>query len=394
MLQQGNGPKGSTSNKLKFYRAKGNLLMKIGEGILSRELILSAYTLKFDEATYFFYRASVAFRACSRFRDAGECLTKCAHTFLTLKSFVEAAVLYTEAAELFVKVDKSEAANCLDKAVSIYCDSGRFDTSGRLERQIAMIYFDLQDWEEAVIHFRKAADFFEGEQIIEPCVSCLEKAAICYIEMTEFETAAELYEKLAVSSYRSNLRIFNCRNLLLHSLLCLMAGIVHADDPFGKKKYDKVRQKWKDYLEDFTVWLCSKEALFIDNILKNRLTYNRTDFIDHVYYWDAVHPWTKHDIILLKVVLQEIETELAKRAAVVAKRQAKEARKAERIKKAADRRQALIEQGKDPGRYIKDSKREDMEDMDEDDEDELTTIDGVPFDEEAADAIAEKNQNL
>lgn len=390
MLQQGNGPKGSTLNKQKYYRAKGNLLMKIGEGILSRELILSAYTLKFDEATYFFYRASVAFRACSRFRDAGECLAKCAHTFLTLKSFVEAAVLYTEAAEVFAKVDKSEAINCLDKSVSIYCDSGRFDTSGRLERQIAMLYFELQDWEEAIIHFRKAADFFEGEQIIEPCDACLEKAAICYIELSEFESASELYEKLAISCYRSNLRIFNCRTFLLQSLLCSMASVVHEDDPAGKKKYEKVRQKWKNYTEDFTMWLCSKEALLIDNLLNIRLAYNRVDFIDHVYYWDAIHPWSKHNIILIKAVLQEIDSELLRRATVDAKRQAKMVLKAERRKRIDEKRRALIEQGKDPGRYMKDSEKIEVDNV-SDDEEELTAIDGIDFDEQAADALAEKN---
>jgi hypothetical protein len=43
---------------------------------------------------------------------------------------MEAAVLYTEAAETFLKVDKTETYKMIKCAISIFCDFGRFDISG------------------------------------------------------------------------------------------------------------------------------------------------------------------------------------------------------------------------------------------------------------------------
>lgn len=43
---------------------------------------------------------------------------------------MEAAVLYTEAAETYFKIDKTETFKMIKLAISIFCDFGRFDISG------------------------------------------------------------------------------------------------------------------------------------------------------------------------------------------------------------------------------------------------------------------------
>eukprot|EP00607_Mallomonas_marina_P006528 CAMPEP_0182433582 /NCGR_PEP_ID=MMETSP1167-20130531/64138_1 /TAXON_ID=2988 /ORGANISM="Mallomonas Sp, Strain CCMP3275" /LENGTH=176 /DNA_ID=CAMNT_0024622431 /DNA_START=120 /DNA_END=646 /DNA_ORIENTATION=+ len=151
------------SNRLRFYRSKGKMCVALGDAVLGRDLILNAFNLKFDEAAYYYYCASMSYRASSRWRDAGECLVKCAKMYSRMKFDLEAAVFFTEASDAFYKVDKMESVKSLDAAIAIYCDTGRFDAAGRLEREIASIYFILQDWEEAAKHYRKAADFFSGD---------------------------------------------------------------------------------------------------------------------------------------------------------------------------------------------------------------------------------------
>ena len=70
------------------------------------------------------------------------------------------------------------------------------------------------------MNFRRAADFLEGEQILDLADVCLEKGALCLIELDDFKTAGEVYFRLAVSCTKRNLRMLCTNTYLCRALLC------------------------------------------------------------------------------------------------------------------------------------------------------------------------------
>ncbi len=83
-----------------------------------------------DAAATRLYKESVALRIKGKWRDAGDKIVKCAEMHIILRMSLEAATLYTEAAECYIKIDKGEALNTYRLSIKIYCDIGRFDIAG------------------------------------------------------------------------------------------------------------------------------------------------------------------------------------------------------------------------------------------------------------------------
>ena len=62
---------------------------------------------------------------------------------------------------LFFSSFFAEAVNCLSKAIEIYTDMGRFTIAAKHHQTIAELYeSDIADFERAMQHYEKAADYF------------------------------------------------------------------------------------------------------------------------------------------------------------------------------------------------------------------------------------------
>ena len=110
----------------------------------------------------------------------------------------------------------------LRKAISIYCDAGKFEISARMERKVADLHFESKHWEEAAFHYRKAANFLSGEQLLDQSDYCLSLASRCYEELKLYEKVRELEELIAYGCVQSNLRRFNARDHLFTAALTLL----------------------------------------------------------------------------------------------------------------------------------------------------------------------------
>jgi alpha-soluble NSF attachment protein len=57
----------------------------------------------------------------------------------------------------------TEAVKCLQKSLSTFADEGRFAMSAKTEKEVAELYEHEGMLQEAMEHFQKAADYYEGE---------------------------------------------------------------------------------------------------------------------------------------------------------------------------------------------------------------------------------------
>jgi hypothetical protein len=314
-----------------------------------------------DSTAFKFYSESIDLRIKAEWKSAGDKLVKSAEKYATLKMFLEAATIYCEAAECYSKVDKSEAQFAYSMAVKVYCDLNRYENAGRIERKIAEIHNRLKHYDDAALHYRKAANFLMSEQ--EQSDFCLERSAEALILSNECNQPHLMYENIALSCNNTNLRLFQANDKLLMAILCLFGvpvilkqpvdkGLVKSPNKKGIKtnkpeiqamlsiqyhtKYDDIRDKISEYETFTTTWKCSKERLLAHNLLSLRQENKYDEFIDHVYHWNNVRPWNDVALRLLKVPIKEMQDRIEQQEA--AKTAAAEA-----VKKAA----ALAEEGSD-----------------------------------------------
>lgn len=396
-----------------------------------------------DSLAHKYYQDSIKLRIRGLWRDAGDRLVKCAEIYVRSKLLLEAATIYTEAAESFIKVDKSEALNAYRLSIKLYCDVGRFDIGGKLERKVAYLHLYAKHYDDAAIHFRKAANFLAGDNLLDQSDFCLEKNAECLIELGQYEEASKLFEMVAKSCVNSNLRRFNTRDYLLKAVLCLFGvpeakpytipsgpasslaasygsvispngdashhasidtsagnsalspmlsssvnaglgvggggammgtGGQLADDAtvsslgnqsaaaaggsasaqahattnttntaapargsykppaLYQTKYDKLFSLASSYDHIDFHWKLCNEKRFVQTILLARIESNKHDYVDHVYYWNDIHPLPRWCLMLVKIPLDEMQAELDRIARIKAEEEAAKKRAADRAK--------------------------------------------------------------
>jgi hypothetical protein len=127
----------AVTRRLYNNKKNGKKLFQKGLETLNRKMKFVDF-MKFDDAAIFFYKSMIYYKTCSQWSHAGHSLINCAEMHVKATLFSEAAALYTEAAELLIKDDITEAIKTYKIAIQIYCDIGRFDIAGRLERLVAL----------------------------------------------------------------------------------------------------------------------------------------------------------------------------------------------------------------------------------------------------------------
>ena len=322
-------------------------------------LLSLGYFMRYDEAIYFYLRAAVAYKACSKWRYAADILVKLAGVYAKLKNIAETAAIFTDAAETYAKVDKNESIMSYQKALAYYCDLGRFDVAGRLERKIAYTHFISKHWHEAALHYKNAGNFLSGEMLLDQSDYCFEKCAQCYIMVGRLAEAKSMFEMIAASCVHTNLRRFHARDYLMKATFCEIAKpleipdvepdplagkvmvfndrpIMNAINAGSEAKYGAVLELMDQYDKIDCMWRNSKEKQFIKNMIQIRLKWDEHAFADHVYYYNSVRALDMRTLICLKSISEELSDEVDRRE----QRLLRENSYKERITRRAERKEA------------------------------------------------------
>jgi tetratricopeptide (TPR) repeat protein len=324
-------------------RRRAKHLFTMGMRALDKRIMREAPFLKYDEGLQYLNRAALVYLTCSRWREAADALLECSRIYLKfLKEEKEAAIYLTQAADATSKFDKNETIKHLKSAIKIYCDIGDFVKAGTLQSEVADMQYELKNFEEAAIAFRRAADFFSN--VPDRSDYCLFMAANCFCELKEYRVASDIYVLVAEGCVQSNLRKFNARTMLFNSILCKLDTPAAEDDVDSVQKYDFLLEHCSSFEKIDYSWRGSKESLFVKNIIRCRKAYNIHDFADHLYHWNLVKPLSRPNILIMRSIRDEIQSELDKREA--AKQKARmEIEK--RVKRAERKRLAKLKKEED-----------------------------------------------
>lgn len=91
----------------------------------------------------------------------------------------------------------TEAAVCLEKAIDIYTDMGRFTMAAKQHQNIAEMYeTEAVDLERAINNYEKAADYFMAEESKSSGNKCKLKVAQYAAQLEDYDRAIKIYEEV------------------------------------------------------------------------------------------------------------------------------------------------------------------------------------------------------
>ncbi|KAL3337907.1 hypothetical protein AABB24_030192, partial [Solanum stoloniferum] len=197
--------------------ARGEEFMKKAEKKLSGWGLFGS---KYDDAADLFDKAANCFKLAKSWDRAGAVYVKLASCHLKLDSKHEAAGAYANAAHCYKKTNMREAISCLEQAVHMFLDIGRLNMSARYYKEIAELYEQEQNLEQAITYYEKAADLFQSEDVTTTANQCKQKIAEFSAKLEKYQRAIEIFEEIAQHSMKNNLLKYGVRGHLLNAGIC------------------------------------------------------------------------------------------------------------------------------------------------------------------------------
>lgn len=181
---------------------------------------------KNNNAADYLEQAGNIYKSQKNHDEAAKCFIRSATFKLKIGRGYDAAGLFKNAGIQLKLASDPTATTILNRAVDIYSELGKGQMAAKLSKELGEGSEKVQEYEDALIHYMRAADLFKGEGSDTHARQCLEKVAMFHAMTTppDFHKAATIFEEIGVESLSSRLGRFNARKYFFRAVLCVMAG--------------------------------------------------------------------------------------------------------------------------------------------------------------------------
>ncbi|XP_053568160.1 beta-soluble NSF attachment protein [Bombina bombina] len=233
---------------------------------------------KIEEACEMYVRAANMFKMAKNWSAAGNAFCQAARLHMQLQSKHDAATGFVDAGNAYKKADPHEAINCLNAAIDIYTDMGRFTIAAKHHITIAEIYeTELVDIEKAVAHYEQSADYYKGEESNSSANKCLLKVASYAAQLEQYQKAIEIYEQIGTSTMDNPLLKYSAKEYFFKAALCHLI----VDELNAKFAVDK-------YEEMFPAFSDSRECKLLKKLLEAHEEQNSDAYTEAVKEFDSI----------------------------------------------------------------------------------------------------------
>ncbi|XP_059841349.1 beta-soluble NSF attachment protein isoform X2 [Hypanus sabinus] len=237
---------------------------------------------RIEEACEMFARAANMFKMAKNWSEsesaAGNAFCQSAKLHLQLQSKHDAATSFVDAGNAYKKADPQEAINCLNAAIDIYTDMGRFTIAAKHHITIAEIYeSELVDIEKAVAHYEQAADYYKGEESNSSANKCLLKVAAYAAQLEQYQKAIEIYEQVGTNTMDNPLLKYSAKEYFFKAALCHFI----VDELNAKLALEK-------YEEMFPAFSDSRECKLLKKLLEAHEEQNGDAYTEAVKEFDSI----------------------------------------------------------------------------------------------------------
>ncbi|KAM4590587.1 N-ethylmaleimide-sensitive factor attachment protein, alpha b isoform 1-T1 [Fundulus diaphanus] len=234
---------------------------------------------------------------------AGNAFSKAAHLHLQMQSKHDAATNLIDAGNAFKKADPQEAINCLNRAIEIYTDMGRFTIAAKHHITIAEIYeTELVDIDKAIAHYEQAADYYKGEESTSSANKCLLKVATYAAQLEQYQKAIEIYEQVGTYAMDSTLLKYSAKDHFFKAALChFCVDMLNAK--LAVQKYEEMFPAFSD----------SRECKLLKKLLDAYEEQNVEAYTDSVKEFDTISrldQWLTTMLLRIKKTIQDDESDL------------------------------------------------------------------------------------
>uniref|UniRef100_A0A8C7JEV1 NSF attachment protein beta n=1 Tax=Oncorhynchus kisutch TaxID=8019 RepID=A0A8C7JEV1_ONCKI len=270
---------------------------------------------KVEEACEMYCRAANMFKMaknwngtllCALFHTkhaAGNAFCQAARIHMQLQNKHDSATSFIDAGNAFKKADPSEAIKCLNAAVDIYTDMGRFTIAAKHHITIAEIYeSELVDIEKAIAHYEQAADYYKGEESNSSANKCLLKVGAYAAQLEQYAKAIEIYEQVGSSTMDNPLLKYSAKEYFFKASLCHFI----VDELNAKLAVEK-------YEEMFPAFSDSRECKLLKKLLDAHEEQNCEAFTEAIKEFDSISrldQWQTTMLLRIKKTIQGDEGDL------------------------------------------------------------------------------------
>ncbi|GAB2257623.1 hypothetical protein Droror1_Dr00013783 [Drosera rotundifolia] len=175
---------------------------------------------KYKDAAKLYEKAANSYKLGKSWDQAGAVYIKLADCHLKMDSKHEAASSYVDSANSYKKTSPTQAISSLVQAVNIFSEIGRFSMAARYCKDIGELYEQVQNFEQAIVYYERAAEFFQGEEVTTSANQCKQKVAQFSAQLEQYPKAIEIFEEIARHSLNNNLLKYGVRGHLLNAGIC------------------------------------------------------------------------------------------------------------------------------------------------------------------------------
>lgn len=258
---------------------------------------------KLEEACDMYVRAANMFKMAKNWCAAGNAFSQAARLHLQMQSKHDAATNFIDAGNAFKKADPQEAINCLNRAIEIYTDMGRFTIAAKHHISIAEIYeTELVDVDKAIAHYEQAADYYKGEESTSSANKCLLKVATYAAQLEQYPKAIEIYEQVGTHAMDSTLLKYSAKDHFFKAALChFCVDMLNAK--LAVQKYEEMFPAFSD----------SRECKLLKKLLDACEEQNVDAYTDSVKEFDTISrldQWLTTMLLRIKKTIQDEESDL------------------------------------------------------------------------------------
>ncbi|KAJ8355536.1 hypothetical protein SKAU_G00183300 [Synaphobranchus kaupii] len=252
---------------------------------------------KVEEACDMYARAANMFKMAKNWSAAGNAFCQAAKLHMQLQNKHDSATSFVDAGNAYKKADPHEAINCLNTAIDIYTDMGRFTIAAKHHITIAEVYeAELVDIEKAIAHFEQAADYYKGEESNSSANKCLLKVASYSAQLEQYPKAIEIYEQVGTNTMDNPLLKYSAKEYFFKASLCHFI----VDELNAKLAVEK-------YEEMFPAFSDSRECKLLKKLLEAHEEQNSEVFTEAVKEFDSVSrldQWLTTMLLRIKKTIQ------------------------------------------------------------------------------------------
>uniref|UniRef100_A0A9J7ZK95 N-ethylmaleimide-sensitive factor attachment protein, beta b n=1 Tax=Cyprinus carpio carpio TaxID=630221 RepID=A0A9J7ZK95_CYPCA len=263
---------------------------------------------KVEEACEMYARAANMFKMAKNWSAAGNAFCQAARLHMQLQNKHDSATSFIDAGNAFKKADPQEAIKCLNAAIDIYTDMGRFTIAAKHHITIAEVYeselVDIEKVQKCVF----SASSAENALIWSVCLiyssanKCLLKVASYSAQLEQYPKAIEIYEQVGTNTMDNPLLKYSAKEYFFKASLChFIVDELNAKLAVGK------------YEEMFPAFSDSRECKLLKKLLEAHEEQNAEAFTEAVKEFDSISrldQWLTTMLLRIKKTIQGDEDDL------------------------------------------------------------------------------------